>query len=415
MRLLKLELKRILKTRTTFVLLLFSLFLSFLMAYLPTTFSGHSYMNEAGNQVEVKGLASIRYEKEVQADIAGPVTPEKVRDATEHYQACLAKYGVESSYDLPEGVYDTEILPYVPLLRGVREIFADPDTGIAPSLMDIDPAKIDDFYSQCTERNTSLMKQEQREYPAAQNAAKSMYQEVQKPFLFFPGYSRDAMDYQILLAFLLLLFSSIIAAPIFTSDYQTGADDILRCTKYGKIKFAVTKIVSALLICTVTFSLCAFIYITVSDSLFGWESTETSMQMLYSIVNLPNMNIRQLQCFLALSGLLCLTAAVSLTLFLSSKFKNMVASLSLALLFCILPIIVYMALPDQIGKWIYPVVPSGGIALQTSILYAVTDFEFWNIGNFSIWLPFVMLGSYVIEIPLFLFLTVHSYYRHNVN
>lgn len=413
MRLLKLELKRILKTRVTMVLLSLSLFFSFLMAYLPTTFAGHSYTDAAGNTVELKGLAAIRYEKEVQADIAGTVTPEKVRDAVERYQACLTKYGAESSYDLPEGIYGKEILPYAPLLHGVREIFADPNTGVAPSLMDIDSAEIDDFYGQCEARNASLMKQEQRKYPAAQSAAKNMYQEVEKPFLFFPGYGGDPMDYQLLLAFLILLFCSVIAAPVFTSDYQTGADDILRCTKYGKVKFALTKIVSALLICTLTFSLCLFIYITVSDTLFGWQSTETSMQMLYSIVNLPNMNIRQLQCFIALSGLLCLTAAVSFTLFLSSRHKNMVTSLSLALLFCILPIIVYMALPDQIGKWIYPIIPSGGLALQTSILYAAIDFEFWNIGNFSLWLPYVMLGAYAIEIPLFLFLTVYSYTRHN--
>lgn len=415
MRLLKLELKKMLKTRATFVLLSLSLVLSFLLAYLPTTFSYHSYTDEAGNTVELKGLAAVRYEKEVQADIAGTVTPEKVREALERYQACLTKYGVTETWDLPDGVYGKEILPCIPLLHGVREIFADPNTGIAPSLMDIDPAKIDDFYSQCEERNVSLMKQEQRDYPAAQSAAKNMYQEVAKPFLFFPGYDRNAMDYQLILAFLVLLFSAIIAAPVFTSDYQTGADDILRCTKYGKVKFAVTKIASALLICTVTFSLCSFIYIMVSDSLFGWESTETSMQMLYSIMNLPNMNIRQFQCFFALSGLLCLTAAVSLTLFLSSKFKNMVVSLSLALLFSILPLIVYMALPDSIGKWIYPVIPAGGVGLQTSILYTAIDFEFWNIGNFSVWLPHVMLVAYVIEIPLFLLLTVHSYYKHNEN
>lgn len=415
MRLLKLEIKRILKTRVTIVLLFLSLSLSFLMAYIPTTFSYHSYTDTDGNTIELKGLASIRYEKEVQADIAGTVTPEKVREAVERYQACLTKYGVETSNELPEGVYDREILPYAPLLHGVREIFANPNTGVAPTLMEIDPSKVNDFYSQCEKRNASLMKQEQREYPAAQNTAKNMYREVEKPFRFFPGYERDSMDYQIILAFLILLFCSIIAAPVFTSDYQTGADDILRCTKYGKVKFAVTKVISALLICTVTFSLCTLIYIMVSNSLFGWESTKTSMQMLYSIVNLPDMNIRQLQDFIAVSGLLCLMAVVSFTLFLSSKFNSMVASLSVSLLFCILPIIAYLALPDQIGIWIYPVIPAGGLGLQTSILYAVIDFEFWNIGNFALWLPYVMLGAYVIEIPLFLFLTVYSYYRHSAN
>ena len=415
MRLLILELKRVLKTRATVILLLFSLFLAFLMAYIPTTFSYHEYTDADGNKVELTGLASIAYEKEQQADLAGAVTPDKVRQAVENYQACLTKYGVKDSYDLPDGVYEEEIMPYAPLLHGVREIFANPNTGIAPSLMEIDPAKIDDFYGQCERRNASLMKQEQRESSAAQAAARDMYQKVEKPFLFFPGYSSNPMDYQIIIAFLILLFCTVIAAPVFTSDYQTGADDILRCTKYGKVNFAITKIISALLICSVTFSLCTFIYIMVSNSLFGWECTKTSMQMIYSIVNLPDVNIGQLQRFTAVSGLLCIMAAVSFTLFLSSKFQNVVVSSSAALLFCILPIIVYIALPVNIANWIYPVIPASGVGLQTSILYAAIDFEFWSIGNSAIWLPYVMLGAYVIEIPLFIVLTVYSYSRHNAN
>lgn len=412
MRLLKLELKRVLKTRVTVVLLLLSFGISFLFAYLPTTFSNISYWDDAGNEVKLKGLAAIRYEKELQEDIAGDVTSEKVRQALEQYQACLAKYGVDSTYDLPDGVYAAEILPYAPLLHGVREAYADPDSGIAPALSEIDPALLDHFYEKCTERNGTLMKQEQREHEAAQEAAAAMYEKVEKPFRFFPGYGSDPMDYELLLAFFILLFGTVIAAPIFTSDYQTGADDILRCTKYGKVKFAVTKVVSALLICGGTYFLCGCIYLLVSNSLFGWECTETSMQMIYSIMNLPNMSIGQLQWFVALAELLSVMAAVSFTLFLSSKFKNVVVSVSVSLLFCILPIIIYMGLPGEIAKWIYPVLPAGSAGLQASVLYAIADFEFWNIGDIAVWLPHVMIGACIIEIPLFILLTVRSYIRH---
>lgn len=127
------------------------------------------------------------------------------------------------------------------------------------------------------------------------------------------------------------------------------------------------------------------------------------------------MNLGQLQGFVALAGLLCLMAAVSFTLFLSSKFKSVIVSLSTALLFCILPIIIYMALPAEIGNWIYPILPASGAGLQTSILYAWIEFDFWNIGNTAIWLPHVMLGAYLVEIPLFAFLTVHSYSKHRVS
>ena len=409
MRLMKLELKRVLKTRLTLILLTFSLVLSLVMAYIPTTFSYVSYLDDNGNTIKLLGLDAVQYLKTLQSDTAGEVTPQKVRQAVEDYQTCLTKYGVENTYDLPEGVYEAEILPYAPLLHGVREAFADPDSGIAPSLMDIDPEKIENFYSACEARLDSLMKLEQRDHPRAQEAAKCLYSRVETPYQLYPGYNTDAMDYQLLLSFLIVLFCTVIAAPIFTSDYQTGADDIYRCTKYGRVKFAVTKLLSALLICGTAFSLCAVVFLLVSNSLYGWECTKTSMQMLYSIVNLPNLNLGQLQWVCAGGYLLCLLATVSFTLFLSSRLRNVVASLAVALVCCILPVILYVALPSEIGQWIYTILPAGGVALQTSFLYTLVDFAFWNMGNLAIWTPYVMLGAYCVEIPLFLCLAVYSY------
>lgn len=417
MRLLKVEMKRILKTRLTIILLSAALLLTLLMAYLPITFpsSNCTYTDAQGNIVELEGLQGISYKKKLQTDITGTITPEKIRRAVEDYQACLHKYGAETSYDLPDGVYDTEILPYAPLLRGVREVFADPNTGFAPSITEIDPQKVDNYYDLCAERIVSLMKQEQKEHPAAQQAAIDFYSQVEKPYLFYPGYSTEAMEYQTLLAYLVLLLCTVIAAPIFTSDYQTGADDIYRCTKFGKTKFACIKILSAFLICGIAYSLSATLYLLVSNSLYGWECTKSSMQILYSIISLPAMDIGQMQLFVAAAGLLCLLATISLTLFLSSKINNMTVCLSAALLFCILPVIIYMALPEHIGIWLYSILPAGALSLQTGILYAAADFDFLSIGNVALWLPHVMIGAYVIEIPLFAGLTVYSYSKYRIS
>lgn len=412
MRLMKLELKRVLKTRLTGILLALSLVLSLVMAYIPITFSCVTCLDDHGNTGKLLGLDAVHYLKTLQSDTAGTVTPQKVRQAVEAYQTCLTKYGVENTFDLPDGVYEAEILPYAPLLHGVREAFADPNSGIAPSCMDIDPERIEDFYGACEARLVSLMKLEQKDHPAAQEAGKSLYSRVKTPYQLYPGFNTDAMDYQLLLSFLIVLFCTVIAAPIFTSDYQTGADDIFRCTRYGWVKFAVTKMVSALLICGTSYTICAVAYLLASNSLYGWACTKTSIQMLYSIVNLPNLNLGQLQWVCAGGYLLCLLASVSFTLFLSSRLRNVVASLSIALVCCILPVIVYMALPSEIGQWIYTVLPAGGAALQTSFLYALVDFAFWNIGNIAVWTPHVMLGAYCVEIPLFLCLTVHAYCTH---
>ena len=83
---------------------------------------------------------------------------------------------------------------------------------------------------------------------SAQKKATAMYDEVEKPFQYYSGISSNSMDYQILLIYIITILCVVIAAPVFTSDYQTGADDILRCTKHGRRRMAVCKILSALLI-----------------------------------------------------------------------------------------------------------------------------------------------------------------------
>lgn len=411
MRLFMLEIKRVLKSKMTWILLLLSLALTFLMAYLPVSYAYLEYTNETGELVLLEGLDAVRYGKELQKDITGVVTPEKVRRAVEDYQACLREYGVEESYNLPDGVYSERIYPYAPLLRGVKEAFADPDTGFAPSVMEIDPEQVDQYYTLCEQRIMSLMKMEQKDYPAAQQDAAAMYQKVEKPFQFYPGYRSDALEYQAFLQFLAAMLCVMIAAPVFSSDYQTGADDILRCTKHGKMRLGVIKILSAFVICTVSFAVCSALYLLVSNSLFGWECTQTSMQMMFSVLNLLNLDIGGLQVLILAAGLLSLMAVISFTLFLSSRFSNTVTVQAVSFLFYILPIIVYMALPDTVSIWLRTILPASGLALQTSYLYMLVDFVYLNIGNFSIWLPYAMIAAAAIEIPIFIGLAVYSHAR----
>lgn len=414
MRILRLELKRMLKSKLTWILLALSLLFSALLAYLPTTYCYSNYTDEAGNEISLTGLASIAYEKERQAGASGTVTPERVREAVETYQTCLTDYGVTESYDLPEGVYEREILPIAPLLHGVKEAFADPNTGMAPSIMEIDPEKINDYYSVCEARITSLMAMEQPDSQAAQYKAVEIYRQIEKPFEVYPGMSSAVMDYQNIMGFLVLLFCVVIAAPVFSADYQSGADDILRCTKYGRIDLGVAKLLAALLTSGLTFIVCAVVFIVVADSLFGWECIKTSIQMMYSIVTLADINIGQLQVLFAAAGLLSVLASVSFTLFLSSKCKSTVTSLAAALVFCIAPVVICMTVPGALSTWLCSILPASGTSIQASILYAMTDFRFLNVGSLAVWMPYAMIGACVIEIPLFSFLTVRSYCRHSM-
>ena len=71
MRMLKLEIRRILKTKLTIILLIAAVGLTFIMAYLPVTYVKTSYIDTEGNVIEVTGRDAIAYDKLVQKEIAG--------------------------------------------------------------------------------------------------------------------------------------------------------------------------------------------------------------------------------------------------------------------------------------------------------------------------------------------------------
>ena len=65
MRLFRLEIKRILKSRRTLIILAIALLLSVAMAYLPISFEGINRPNEDGTVTELDGLAAIKYKQDL--------------------------------------------------------------------------------------------------------------------------------------------------------------------------------------------------------------------------------------------------------------------------------------------------------------------------------------------------------------
>ena len=415
MRLLYLEIKRMLKVKRIRIVLILAVCLSILLAYLPVTFESVSYTEETGNIVELKGIKAVRYKKNLQKDIAGVVTDQKVRMAVEECQKVFHEYGVRDYYELPDEIYVKRILPVIPLAKGVREVFANPSTGMAPNILEIDAAEIEDYYARCEEWVARLMEIEQKDNPAAQDFAVRTYHNIEKPYQYYPGTSRNAMDYQILLALGILILCTMISTPVFSSDYQTGAHDIFRTTKKGGIYYGNIKIAAGILICSGVYLACMALYLIISNGLFGWECTKTSVQMVYSIVNLPDFNIGELQLAVMFGGLLSVWATMGITLYFSSISRNTVVSLSLGFVLCILPLFVYVIIPDKVGLWMNCILPSGGVCLQTSYLFQLIDFQFLNIGGLSVWVPYAMVAFAIVEIPLFLVVTIRCYLNYKVS
>ena len=410
MRLFRLEIKRIMKSRRTLTLLAAALLMSIVMAYLPISFESINRPGEDGKIIELNGLPAIQFKRDYFEKTAGNITPQKLAEALRTYQSYVKEYGILN--DVPLDIYIENIMAIRPMLRGLIEAFADPKTGIGADLMDIDPDEVEQyFYEKCVSHLDDTMNLEQKEYEAARQFAAGRYADVDQPFYLYPGMSRDAFDYTTLYILVLSILCVAIASPAFANEYQTGSDSILRCTKYGRMKLAVIRILSVCCIFIVIFILGMSIHLLILNLAFGTDCLKTSFQMLFSVINLPNINLGQLQIILVLAGLLSVLATVSCTLFLSARCRDSLTVLLISIVILFLPIFAYGALGDT---WIGGILPSAGIGMKNNFLYQLCDFNFLHIGGMSFWTPYVILVSAAVEIPLFLFLTVRSYCKHQV-
>lgn len=52
--------------------------------------------------------------------------------------------------------------------------------------------------------------------------------------------------------------------------------------------------------------------------------------------------------------------------------------------------------------------------MQNNFLYQLINFNYLHIGGMSFWTPHIILISAAIEVPIFLFLAVRSYCKHQV-
>jgi len=415
-RMIVLELKRVAKTRSTWMLAAGGLLLSVIMAFLVISFARHYTLGENGTEVRLTGREAIQANQEKLKPLEGPLTPEKIRAVFIAYHEVYETYGAKIE-DIPKDVYYQKISPIYAILNGVREVYVDKSTGIPVPLYEISPEEAANFYEQRTVRLADYLSKEYKDAPDAVEKALAINEQVKAPFYYVYGVGdSDTSEYLTLCIFLLVLLCTVIAAPIFSADYQSGADDILRCAKHGRRRLAVVKLLSAALLTTVIFAVCVAAFILISYAGFGWNSLKTTLQLAFSAISFVPLTVGEANTLVVFSGLLTFLATVCFTLFLSTKCKNPLTTLGLALGACLLPTILFFAGSGaNIENWLRLCLPSGGVGLRNSFFFELTEFNFLPLGPTSVWTPYIIPVAAGIEIILFFILAIRAYSRHEAS
>ncbi len=406
-RLIYLELKRVVSGRSTWILMLAIVLLSAVMAYFPISFVNAYQADDQGNVHELKGKEAIEYQKQAAREVNGEITEEKIRQAILVFQECYRQYGGIFPPEVPIEVYARKIAPVYPVLKMVSVVLTQDDVYLETMTdADIDPEDASRFYEEYREGMAQKGKGE-----TEQEKIRKLNEDVEVPFTYVSGFSSESFDYLALYILMLLLALVIIISPIFSAEYQTGADHILRCTKFGRIHLAAAKIVTAVLIFAVTFAAGTGTFLLITNLVFGTDGLKTSVQMLNAVFVIPALTVGQTQGVMEAGGFLSVLAMVSCTLYLSARCRNVQDTLKIALLLSLLPTIIYTISSANLANIIRCLLPSGGIGLMNTFVYEVLGNNFAHIGEAAVWMPYLIIGAAAVEIPLFLILTVSVYCR----
>lgn len=405
MRLYYLEMKRLIRTKSVWILMIAMVVLAAVMAYVPVTFI-RAYKTDAGNVQAVTGVQAVKISKETRKDMEGEVTEEKIRQAIRVLNEMYQEYGSSFMEEVPADVYAEKIYPIMPVLNIIEQVLAPDGKNLYNmetfDVKEEDAATIYEKYReeiQGLSQNPELVKEMQK-----------ISGSVKTPFTYESGMTLETVDYYTISLFLVMFAFIVIASPVYAAEYQTGADDVIRCTKNGRVRIAVTKILVTFTLAVATFVASSLTFVAVLYILYGGSGFGTSIQMGY-VFYLPALTIGSMLKLQIAGGVLFTLATVSFVLFLSSKCKNVQTALISAFGIAILPMILNMAGNNNVLNIMRCILPTGGFGLINGLQSELMARNFALVAGHYIWLPYILLVAAAVAVPVFVGLTIVSYCR----
>lgn len=405
MRLYYLEMKRLIRTKSVWILMIAMVVLAAVMAYVPVTFI-RAYKTDAGNVQAVTGVQAVKISKETRKDMEGEVTEEKIRQAIRVLNEMYQEYGSSFMEEVSADVYAEKIYPIMPVLNVIEQVLVPDGKNLYNmetfDVKEEDAATIYEKYReeiQGLSQNPELVKEMQK-----------ISGSVKTPFTYESGMTLETVDYYTIYLFLVMFAFIVIASPVYAAEYQTGADDVIRCTKNGRVRIAVTKILVTFTLAVATFVASSLTFVAVLYILYGGSGFGTSIQMGY-VFYLPALTIGSMLKLQIAGGVLFTLATVSFVLFLSSKCKNVQKALISAFGIAILPMILNMAGNNNVLNIMRCILPTGGFGLINGLQSELMARNFALVAGHYIWLPYILLVAAAVAVPVFVGLTIVSYCR----
>lgn len=407
----KLEMKRLLKTRSTWILMAVALLVT-LIFWCINVFDAYYYSNDGKSY---HGLDAMEMRRIIAESAEGEWTPERLRDVFTQIAEMNANYGAAAdgaandNQETVTGSGNNTSLPTADYtLTFIRSLLQVCDVQYSN---EITPEMAEQYY---TLRKAYIEEVMTLNYgPEVAAAALKLDENTAEPFYYEFGFGTgsDTATSLPVSIFAVAIVCSIICAPVFASDYSTGADDIQRCARYGCRRLGKAKLLAAMTLSTALYIICAAVFVALTLAVYGDD--KTSAQLALDALVLIDIDMNGVLVLTLVAGFLSVLAMTAFTLYLSARMRSSVAVLAIALAVAMAPTFLVILLREgALGDWLRLLLPSGGLGLGTGMFVDIQIGEFLTIGSLAVWTPFLMLAAPVIETPVFALLARRAYVRH---
>ena len=406
----KLEMKRLLKTRSTCILMAAALLVTLILCCV-NIFNPYYYAYDGES---LHGLAATEMRRIVTQSSEGEWTPERIRDVFAQLAEANANYGVAAggetndSFEVLAGddADAAAIAGYTStFLRSIPQVFD------VQYVNEITPDMAAQYY---TQRKAYIEEVMTLNYgPAAAEAALRLDEDTVEPFYYEFGFGTgsDTASTLPVSLFAVAVVCSIICAPVFASDYSTGADDIQRCARYGCRRLGKAKLLAAMTLSSVLYIVCSAVFVALTLAVYGDD--KTSAQLALDALVLIDIDMNGVLVLTLVAGFLSVLAMTAFTLYLSARMRSSVAVLAIALAVAMAPTFLVILLREgALGDWLRLLLPSGGLGLGTGMIVDIQVGKFLTLGPVAVWTPFAALAVPALEAPLFALLARRAYVRH---
>lgn len=406
----KLELKRLMKTRSTWILMAAALLVTLVLCCI-NIFGAHYYSYDGKS---FHALDATEMRKIVTESAEGEWTPERIRDVFAQIAEVSTDFGVavegetNDNYEIVTGDNGAaaSIAGYTStFLRSIPQVFDVQYTS------EITPEMAEQYY---TQRKAYIEEAMTLNYgPAAAEAALKLDENTAEPFYYEFGFGTgsDIASTLPVSLFAVAIVCSIICAPVFASDYSTGADDIQRCARYGCRRLGKAKLLAAMTLSSVLYIVCAAVFVALTLAVYGDD--KTSAQLALDALVLIDIDMNGVLVLTLIAGFLSVLAMTAFTLYLSARMRSSVAVLAIALAVAMAPTFLVILLREgALGDWLRLLLPSGGLGLGTGMIVDIQVGKFLTLGPLAVWTPFAALAVPALEAPVFTLLARRAYVRH---